>query len=141
MSRFVVDCSVTMAWCFADELDEYADTVLQSLSNNQATVPALWPLEVANTLLHGERRRRLTEAASQRFLDLLESLPIEIDRETAARATGPTLAVAREYGLTAYDAAYLELSMSEGLSLATRDRKMRTAVTAAGVKLFTPIRH
>lgn len=141
MSRFVVDCSVTMAWCFADELDEYADTVLQSLSNNQATVPALWPLEVANTLLHGERRRRLTVAASQRFLGLLESLPIEIDRETAERATGPTLAVAREYGLTVYDAAYLELSMREGLSLATRDRNMRTAVKAAGVKLFTPIRH
>ncbi len=137
MSRFVVDCSVTMAWCFADELDEYADTVLQALSNNQATVPALWPLEVANTLLHGERRRRLTVAASQRFLGLLEALPIEIDRETAVRATGPTLAVAREYGLTVYDAAYLELSMREGLSLATRDRKMRTAVKAAGVKLFT----
>ncbi len=137
MSRFVVDCSVTMAWCFADELDEYADTVLQALSNNQATVPALWPLEVANTLLNGERRRRLTVAASQRFLGLLESLPIEIDRETAARATGPTLAVAREYELTVYDAAYLELSMREGLSLATRDRKMRTAVKAAGVKLFT----
>ena len=137
MSRFVVDCSVTMAWCFADELDEYADTVLQAMSNNQATVPALWPLEVANTLLHGERRRRLTVAASQRFLGLLEALPIEIDRETAVRATGPTLAVAREYGLTVYDAAYLELSMREGLSLATRDKKMRTAVKAAGVKLFT----
>ncbi len=137
MSRFVVDCSVTMAWCFADELDEYADTVLQAMSNNQATVPALWPLEVANTLLHGERRRRLTVAASQRFLGLLEALPIEIDRETAARATGSTLAVAREYGLTVYDAAYLELSMREGLSLATRDRKMRTAVKAAGVKLFS----
>ncbi len=141
MSRFVVDCSVTMAWCFADELDEYADTVLQALSNNQATVPALWPLEVANTLLHSERRRRLTVAASQHFLGLLEALPIEIDRETATRATGPTLAVAREYGLTVYDAAYLELSMREGLSLATRDKKIRTAVKAAGVKLFIPIRH
>ena len=111
--------------------------MLQALSNNQATVPAIWPLEVANTLLHGERRRRLTVAASQRFLGLLEALPIEIDRETAARATGPTLAVAREYGLTVYDAAYLELSMREGLSLATRDKKMRIAVKAAGVKLFT----
>ncbi len=141
MSRFVVDCSVTMAWCFADELDEYADTVLRALSNNQATVPALWTLEVANTLLHGERRRRFTVAASQRFLGLLEALPIEIDRETAARATGPTLAVAREYGLTVYDAAYLELSMREGLSLATRDKKMRISVKAAGVTLFTSIRH
>jgi len=137
LSRFVVDCSVTMAWCFADELDKYADSVLRALSNNQATVPALWPLEVANTLLHGERRRRLTVAASQRFLGLLEALPIEIHRETTARATGPTLTVAREYGLTVYDAAYLELSMREGLSLATRDKKMRTAVKAAGVKLFT----
>lgn len=138
MSRFVVDCSVTMAWCFADELDEYADSVLGALSRSDATVPALWSLEVANTLIQGERRRRLVVADSQRFLDLLESLPIQVDGETAMRATGATLAVGREYGLTIYDATYLELAMREGLSLATSDRKLRTAIKSAGVPLFMP---
>jgi predicted nucleic acid-binding protein len=137
LTRFVVDCSVTMAWCFADELDEYADSVLGALSSNEATVPSLWSLEVANTLIQGERRRRLTVADSQRFLDLLESLPIQLDGETATRATGATLAVGREYGLSIYDATYLELAMREGLSLATRDRRLRTASKAAGVPLFT----
>ena len=127
-----------MAWCFADELDEYADSVLGAFSKSEATVPALWSLEVANTLIQGERRRRLIVADSQRFLDLLESLPIKIDGETATRATGSTLAVGREYGLTVYDATYLELAMREGLSLSTNDSKLRTAIKAAGVPLFTP---
>jgi len=93
---------------------------------------------LANALIQGERRRRLTVADSQRFLDLLESLPIEIDGETATRATGATMANGREYRLTVYDAAYLELAMREGLSLATTDRKLRTAIKSAGVQLSAP---
>jgi len=126
-----------MAWCFADELDAYADGILDALSESEAIVPALWSLEVANTLLQGERRRRLTVADGQHFLDLLEGLPIRLDSETATRATGATLAIAREYRLSIYDAAYLELAMREGVALATADKKLRNASKSAGVPLFT----
>lgn len=136
MSRFVLDCSVALGWCFADELDTYANTVLGAMERHEALVPGLWPLEIANTLLMAERRRRLKEADSQRFLDLLAALPIEVDRETAARATSATLSLGREHGLSAYDAAYLELAMREGLPLATRDRTLRTACRAGGVRVF-----
>ncbi len=60
MRPLVVDCSVTMAWCFEDECDELADAVLDRLADGEAWVPSLWPLEVANVLVAAERRRRLT---------------------------------------------------------------------------------
>jgi hypothetical protein len=60
----VVDSSVVMAWCFEDEVDKYADSVLDLLVDSEAIVPSIWPLEVANVLLVAERRQRLTEAGS-----------------------------------------------------------------------------
>lgn len=57
---FVIDNSVTMAWCFADELSPYTDALRQRLLHEGVLVPAIWPLEVANALLTGERRQRLT---------------------------------------------------------------------------------
>jgi len=59
MADFVIDNSVVMAWCFADEEDEYADDVLASLESAEAIAPAIWPLEVGNVLLVAERRKRL----------------------------------------------------------------------------------
>ena len=41
---FVLDCSVTLAWCFQDETNPYADDVLERLNLESAVVPSLWPL-------------------------------------------------------------------------------------------------
>jgi len=59
---FVLDCSLTVAWFFEDETDDYAQAVEDSLPSSAAIVPMLWPLEVANALVMGERRKRATEA-------------------------------------------------------------------------------
>jgi hypothetical protein len=62
---FVLDTSVTVAWCFPDEHSPSTLAILRSLAPDfQAVVPVLWPLEVANVLLVGERRRRSTPADS-----------------------------------------------------------------------------
>jgi hypothetical protein len=58
---FVLDCSVTLAWFFKDEADPYAKAVRKALIDVGAVVPALWPLEVPNVLVLGERRRRCAE--------------------------------------------------------------------------------
>jgi len=83
---FVLDCSVTMAWCFDDEATPYTDGVRDSLADMQAVVPSIWPLEAANATIVGERRKRLDEARSRRFFVLLEALPIILDEETGTRA-------------------------------------------------------
>ena len=135
MSRFVLDTSVAASWFFEDEGGEYATSVLESLNEREAIVPALWQLEIANVLVVAERRGRCSEAEAVRFIELLENLPITIDEDTAYRALHATYQIAREYGLTAYDAAYLELAMRLGVPLATMDRQLAEAAQKAGVSI------
>jgi predicted nucleic acid-binding protein len=132
----VIDSSVAIAWCFPDEQDEYSQSVLSALASSWAVVPDLWHLEVANTLLVGERRKRSTQANTVTWLGFLVSLPIAVDEETRLHAFGPTLSLAREHNLSAYDAAYLELAIRRGLPLATLDDKLKTAAQTVGVPLF-----
>ncbi len=65
---FVMDNSVVMSWCFKDEISQYADAVLDRLQDSTALVPSIWPLEVVNVLLVAERKKRLREADSVRFI-------------------------------------------------------------------------
>ena len=130
---FVLDNSIVMAWSFEDETSPYADAVLDRLTSGRAIVPSLWPLEVANALLMGERRKRSTEAETIRWIGILNRLPIVIDDETNTRAWGETVALARGHKLSAYDAAYLELAMRSGLPLATLDERLKTVAQAVGV--------
>lgn len=78
--RFVIDNSIVMTWCFSDEVNAFADAVLENLADSIAVVPSIWPLEVINVLLAAERQNRLREADSARFLSLLSQLPIVVDR-------------------------------------------------------------
>ena len=134
---FVLDCSVTMAWCFDDEATPYTDSIRDKLSDVRAVVPTLWPIEVANATIVGERRKRLDEARGSRFLSLLSSLPIIVDEETATRAWADTLHLARAHNLSVYDATYLELAIRRGLPLACLDGKLKTAAQTVGVPLYT----
>ena len=136
MSRFVLDNSVVMAWYFEDEANDFTAAILQSLATSEALVPTIWPLEVANVLLVGERRGRSTEARTSRFIALLDALPIRVDATTSQHALSGILTLAREQRLSAYDAAYLELAMREGVALATQDKGLRRAAEACGVGLL-----
>jgi len=135
LSRFVLDCSVTAAWCIEAEANPSTDRLLDSLQSGEALVPALWPLEISNVLLTAERRRRLTRAQAFQCLEMLRSLPIVVDESTSSRAMGETLSLARDQNLSVYDAAYLELSIREALPLATRDRILAGAAKRCGVPL------
>jgi predicted nucleic acid-binding protein len=132
----VLDCSIVMAWYFADESSEYADRVARQLPQQAAFVPLIWPLEVANVLFMGERRKRSTYAQTARLLKTLEALPITLDDETNLHAWTTTLSLARAHSMTAYDAAYLELAMRRDLPLASLDDKLKAAAKAVGVPLY-----
>src|SRR3954452_4971325 len=136
--RFVLDGSVTLAWLFHDEADPYADVIVAKLPSLEMLVPRLWHLEIANVLLVGERRGRCSQADTTSWLSYLSGLPIVVDAATEARAWTDTLNLARQQGLTAYDAAYLELAMREGIPLATLDAKLRASAQAVGVPLYQP---
>ncbi len=134
--EFVLDTSVTMSWCFEDEATPYTEAALDRLQGATAVVPAIWPLEVANVLLSAQRRGRLTEAQSARFVELLGALPIVMEQPSADQIFGSVLPLGRQHGLSAYDAAYLELAARQGLPLATRDERIIAAAAAIGVKIL-----
>lgn len=102
--RFVLDNSVIIAWAF-DERSDYADAVGGSLALNRALTPAVWPLEFANTLLVAERRGRITEALAARIRDHVLELGIEVIPDHTARVVSEVLSLARQHGLTVYDAS------------------------------------
>lgn len=132
---FVVDASVTMSWCFEDGATSYTESVLDRLRDSSARVPGIWPLEVANILLLGERRGRIPRPKTESFVRVLQELRVSVEDESHATVLGPILRIGREYGLTSYDASYLELAMRRGLPLATLDRRLADAAGRAGVDL------
>ena len=132
----IVDSSIAIAWCFTDENDDYSQAVLDALASEPAFVPDLWRLEVANTLLVGERRKRSTQAETATWVGFLAALPITVDEETKAHAFTDTMHLARSHNLSTYDAAYLELAMRRGVPLATLVEKLKTAARAVGVPLY-----
>ncbi|MDD4890217.1 MAG: type II toxin-antitoxin system VapC family toxin [Phycisphaerae bacterium] len=133
---FIIDCSVTMAWCFHDEATPLAAAVQDRLIAEAALVPAHWPLEVANVLALAERRKRIAQPRSAEFLAHLAALDIQIDAETAGQALNQTLALCRSQNLTSYDAAYLELAIRRSLPLATLDEDLRAAARKLGVRVL-----
>ena len=84
-THFVIDNSVVMSWCFIDETNKYADAILNRLTKATAYVPSIWPLEIVNVLLVAERKNRLSEADSTRFITLLTQLPIIVDVDPRAK--------------------------------------------------------
>jgi predicted nucleic acid-binding protein len=132
---FVVDNSVVMSWCFQDQSNSYADSVLDRLADSSATVPSVWALEVVNVLLAAERRKCISQTDSERFINLLAQLPIFIEYESPARAMKDLLGLGRAHRLSSYDAAYLDLAIRKGLPLATLDKNLRTAAKAEKLSL------
>jgi len=136
VSLCVLDASLVFPWLFEDEASAEADALLDLVNAQGAVVPALWHLECANGLGMAERRGRLTAAAVQESIALLEGLPLAIDAPVPARTFSVVLDLMRAHRLTAYDATYLELAMRFGLPLATGDKALRTAAAAVGVALL-----
>ena len=133
---FVVDSSVAITWCFAEERTPATAALLDRVTVAGAFAPSLWPLEVLNVLLMAERRKRVDAARRHRLMSTLESLPITLDTQTAAQAWTITHQLAEQHGLTLYDASYLELAQRLELPLATLDADLRTAAGALGVPLL-----
>ena len=133
---FVVDNSVVMSWCFKDEISRYADAVLDRLKESKAFVPSIWPLEVVNVLLVAERKKRLRQADSVRFITLLSQLPIIVEYDQTGRTMNDLLMLARANKLSSYDASYLALSMRKGLPIATTDTRLIEAAKKTDVPIF-----
>ena len=136
MSRFVLDASVALCWCFENQATDYTEGIFERMAGgDEASVPFIWPLEMANSLLRAERRKNLKVAQVTGFLEELSAWPIRVDTVGVGRTFHQILSTAHQQNLSAYDAAYLELSIREGLPLATLDEDLERAARVVGVKI------
>lgn len=130
----MLDCSVAVGWCFADEASAAGDALLDRVQADGALVPSLWHLEVANVLIQAERRGRLGTGGAEERMAMLDFLPIRVDADGQGASWRRAVALlVRAETLTAYDAAYLELATRRRLPLASTDRQLRAAAERHGV--------
>lgn len=130
-SSFVLDNSVLCGWFLANQATTYGDAVAEQLASADAHAPWLLQLEFTNVLRTCCRRGSLLLPTARTIVDQLSQLPIRIDRSPPSPAA--LLHLAMRFGLTSYDAAYLELAMRLQLPIATRDHELADAAWAAGV--------
>ena len=124
-----------VAWAFPDPVPS-SRRALDHLEADEAVVPHLWPLEVANGVEMAVRRERIAPSEAGAFLRALASLPIVVHPNDRVRAFDETTRIARVHRLTVYDAAYLELAIRVGVPLATLDGQLQAAARSEGVPLL-----
>lgn len=136
---FVLDASVAVRWALHDgsAADRtYADRVLDSLEHASACVPALWYTELVHVLRCAEDDAKIGEAAISAFFLQLNQLSIATDAAAPRALQNSVTAVSRQYGLTGYDAQYLELALRLQVPLATLDKKLRKRAEKAGISVW-----
>jgi predicted nucleic acid-binding protein len=138
LKGFVLDASVALRWFLDHPMPAYANRVKQFfLKGDRAMVPALWHLEMSNGLAVAERRSILTAPdVDQAMIDIEQIVAQAVDTDGNIISVRQSLATARAFQLSAYDAVYLDLARRERLPLATLDDRLRAAAAHAGVELL-----
>jgi predicted nucleic acid-binding protein len=132
----VLDSSATLAWIYSDEVTQGVRELFDIVADTGAFVPALWRLEVANSLTIAVRRGRIDAEFRRAALDDLALLDITTDNQTDTHAWAETLQLADRFRLTIYDAAYLELAHRREVPLATLDEDLSAAGLALGLRVL-----
>jgi predicted nucleic acid-binding protein len=134
MAALVIDSSIAAAWCFPDEQTHYTSAVLRVVAApTEAAAPRLWAYEIRNSVLMGLRRKRISQAHAEDFLDTLKGLPVQFSDPVCYDAV---FALANRHSLTVYDAAYLDLALRERLPIASLDSALIRAAEQSGVDIF-----
>lgn len=120
-------------WLLPDEATPYTNAVFDLLNKQDAVVPALFLSEFANVFLKLSRQRKLSREIASGAVKRFAALGLEIDHNTPEPERLFTLA--EHYGLSAYDATYLELALRRGLPLACWDGGLKMAAEKAGLFL------
>jgi predicted nucleic acid-binding protein len=132
----VLHSSVALAWVYADETTSTILELFDEIRIHGAWVPGLWRWEIANVLHLNVRRGRHDAEFRDGALATLAMLPLKVDAEADRQVWATALRLAERYGLTVYDAAYLEIAARRKIPLATLDRQLREAAVKEGVALL-----
>ncbi len=139
MADFVLDASLALTWCFADEQTDFTQGVLAQLEAGESAIaPALWGLEAGNMIRSGVRRKRIAEEDVSEQLRFLLDLPVRLVDQSRRVMLEEITPLALKHDLSAYDAAYFHLARQQDLPLATLDGPLRRAGEKAGLPVIAP---
>ncbi len=133
MTPIVLDNSIVLSWCLADESNPVAERAMQLVVARGAVVPGIWWYELRNALVVNERRGRLDAADTGATLADLRAMHISIDHD---HDEGVILELSRQHELSVYDAAYLEVAQRRSLRLASLDKRLCRAALADHVAVI-----
>ena len=137
MSAWVIDSSVGFAWVHPNQTTPQTETLLREVEEGATlVVPGLWFLEIANSLLVLQRRKKLSQQERRAALQILSAFNFTVDDEADRAAFDKTSELADQHRLTIYDAVYLEIALRRNLPLASRDSALIAAAKKCGVKTF-----
>ena len=134
----VIDASLAAAIVLQDEADP-PQGVLERIYAGPLIAPALWITEIGNALLLATRRKRLDDESRRLAIRDLRALTVTIVGTTPDDAWTHSFELAERFGLTLYDAVYLQLAISQCAVLASNDADLIEAARACGVELLTSL--
>jgi predicted nucleic acid-binding protein len=122
----IVDASVILSAFFPDEAQKQAQALIADHVAGRVALkaPALLPYELSNAVWQAERRGRIRTIQVEQIVQSVAGLDIEIINQ----GWGEMLPLARQFGRSAYDAAYLALAQASGEALVTGDERLYNAV-------------
>ena len=137
----VLDNSINTRLLWPDsgspDSNRYAFDVLSQATNGSVFhVPTIWHYEAAHVAAGLVRTGQVSQASAVNYFEQINLLPIVTDVSSHANAAKATFALSIQFGLSVYDAAYLELVLRLGGMLATNDKRLRAAARRAGASLF-----
>lgn len=126
----VVDASAIGALVLREDHDEPAERISQLLGM-PLTAPPHFPVEVTSLLLKGIRRGRIGADRRADLFNLADGLVARV-RLTPPPPLAFVVQLAEQYGLSAYDASYLAISMTSGAPLLSVDGPLRRVAIMLG---------
>ena len=134
--RYVADASLVASLFLPDEASDRCAALMADLVNDddEAAAPGLLQLEVTNILLMAFRRKRITGVQLKQVSEAYDQLPISLQPTLTREQRNEVHRLADKHALSAYDAAYLELTMRLGTPLASLDEPLLKAAKLEGVK-------
>jgi len=121
----VIDASVALKWQFEDEevvnpamalLHDFVEGRLELIT------PTIFTYEIVSAINIAINRKRIREEAGYRAIIYITSIGIEL--RGFNELVGPTFYMARQYGLSPYDCAYMALAEKEKCDFFTGDKKL-----------------
>lgn len=125
MVACIVDNSVVVAWLYPGQATQYTERLLERSGSSTLHASFIWPAEFANAASVMVKRGILTDELGAEMIRMVDAFDLVVDRTPADLRQ--IYQISRRYGLSAYDASYLELAIRLKLPLATRDAALKKA--------------